>query len=163
MNTVVLLGIVALVGCGLVAVLVVRGVLSRSERHTGEDLINNPLIFRTSADLDTVAAKLIAEIAPRREEPSEAELHLALAEPTGDGSSFVLLFCTGGGPSKVMETAVLLKPCDTGTSGSVGIEAWQTVGGDIDAVAANTARVVRNGVRRAVAQLDASAEFSEKV
>lgn len=163
MNVIALLGIVAVVGCGLAVVLVGRGALPRSEHHTGEELINNPLTFRTTADLDTVAGKLIAEIAPRRQERSEAELHLALAEPTGDGSSFVLLFCTGGGPSKVMETAVLLKPCGTGTSGSVGIEAWQTVGGDIDAVAARTARAVRNGVRRAVAQLDAAAEFSETV
>lgn len=164
MNTVALLSIVAIVGCGLLAVLVGRGVipgLSRTERRTGEELINNPLKFRTAADLDTVAAKLMADIAPERREESEAELHLALAEPTGDGASFVLIFCAGGGPSKVMETAVLLKPFGTGTAGSVGFEAWQTADGEIDAVAVQTAVVVREGVRKAVAELDPAAEFSE--
>lgn len=144
---------------------------SRGERCTGQELINNPLAFRTTADLDTVAAKLIAEVAPSCGKGCRPELTLAVAEPTGDGSSFVLLFRADGGSTTIadsgsttiMETAVMLKPFGSGTSGTVNIEAWRTVEGAIDSIAVRTALMVRDGVRRGVAQLDPTAEFGELV
>lgn len=173
MNTVTLLIIVAIVSCGLIVVLIDRGLvtagsdwnenlLSHTECRTGEDLINARLTFYTAANLDTVAAKIVAEIAPCRQRGVLDELYLVAAEPTGDGSSFVLLYCADSGHRKIMETAVLLKSSGIGTAGSVSMETWQAVDGVIDTVSVRTARSVREGVRRAVSQLDSAAEFSER-
>lgn len=173
MNTVPLLIIVAIVGCGLFAILINREIdatgrgwsrdlLSRTELRTVEGLINEPLVFHTVVDLNTVAAKIIAEIAPGGREGSPAELYLVAAESGGDSSWFVLLYCSDGRQPQLIEASVLLKSSGIGTSGSVGMEMWQAVDGVIDTVTIRTARSVREGVRRAVSQLDSKADFSDR-
>ncbi|WP_286134955.1 hypothetical protein [Mycobacterium sp. UM_Kg1] len=160
-------------GCGAITVVFVsRRTRARSGRgsvilprvkHQGERLLNNPLTFRTSAALESIAERLISDVTPYRQDPGAQQLYLAAAEPVEDSAAFVLIFRTPAesGPRCVMESTVVLTPSGGGTSGSVVVEAWQTVDGAMDSVAVQTAKAVRDGVRRTVAQLDSAAQFSD--
>lgn len=131
-------------------------------RHDGEAIFRHPLTFRTAADVTTVADQIVADMASDQPDGASA-YRLTTAEPVADSSLYVLIFRAGdeSGSRTVMETSVVLTPADGGTTGSVGVEAWRTVGGAVDTAALLSARSVRDRVRRAVTGLDAQAEFSE--
>ncbi|MCV7087640.1 hypothetical protein [Mycolicibacter hiberniae] len=164
-----------LLGCGAIAIYLysrntrprrARGrIIPPPGKQQGEELLNNPLSFRTCAALESVAERLISDITPYRQDPGTQQLYLAAAEPVEDSAAFVLIFRTPAefGPRCVMEQTVVLTPSGGGTSGSLVVEAWQTVDGAMDSVAVQTARAVRAGVRTAIARLDSAAEFSDNV
>jgi len=139
-----------------------KKIFSRSFHRSSEKILDNPLTFRTSADISTVTERLAVGVTPLRSEPNIAKPYLERCDESADGSTSFINFRISGklNPDKKMDILVTLRSVESGTVGTAEVTAWTAINGTMDIVEHILLKDVRNRIQTVISQLDARVQFN---
>jgi hypothetical protein len=137
-----------------------RTLFFRRTHKTGEYLIQNPLIFKTQANFDTLKKRIFNDIVPPDRNTSWAStLYLAEAGMNSNGE-YVAKFRKDSKLNSGLEVEVKLRQDAAGVVGSVDVLRWRLVDSVIQHV--NDMKMLRQRVEQIVLSLDPYAQLSHR-
>lgn len=138
-----------------------RHTLFRGVNKTADDLIKNPLVFRTQTNFDTLRKRIFNEIVPPDQNATSwlPRLYIAQASQNAKGE-YVAVFRKGTKSNRALEMHVKLRHDSAGVVGSVDVVRWQQLNGGTQYV--NDIKLLRRRVEEIVLSLDPHAQLSHR-